>query len=55
MAPTYELDVTGDINVTGGVYNLGGTHGITDCFDNGVNHITITGGIITGLDAGVCP
>ena len=53
MAPTYELDVTGDINATG-VYNSSGDNGATGSFVAGTCTVTVTGGIVTDL-AGTCP
>lgn len=46
--PTYDLDVTGDINATG-IYRKGGTAGVTASIDTTVTStIDVTGGIITG-------
>jgi len=48
--PAFNLDVNGNINVTGsGVYNFNGEDGATGCFDNGTDKILIKGGIITEI------
>lgn len=45
--PSFVLDVVGDLNISTGVYHIGGDDGITDSFIVGSCVFTITGGIIT--------
>lgn len=50
-APSFDLDVGGDIN-TGGVYRAGGTAGVSGTFKSGdavAKTITVTNGIITAI------
>lgn len=50
-SPSYALDVTGEINATGG-FRDNGTAGIDTTFvDNDGNTITVSGGIITAKTA----